>query len=411
MEFKDLLAQRRSCRAYLKTPVSREDVAELIQSARRAPVSCNLQVTQFIVVDDPVLLGRLTKEVGSKFAYSPCCIVVVQDPRITVVHESATMTTGMMVENMILRAEELGLATCPMAGFTHDERIKTILGIPKPLSVMLLLAVGYPDKSVSQAPLTKINIDDLYSYNGYGGMHFLNVSAKLDDYTIAELVDYRHRIAPVYLDRWRLATASPDMYAAAGSFISSRCPEAGNLLDLVSYDGEFLKWFHEHKPEWRLTASDYHPITTDFLQKALGCDAAKLTFENKIEPVGCKPTMISLVYKAEFTPQCNVLVQSAADLLDTDGLLFVAVYHEVLLKRVVRTVRNWINYVRNNRPINIYEQNPFYRIGPYKAPRISTCKKWFADAGLELVAFEQTPVGKRKNFARFYLAKKLPIAQ
>jgi nitroreductase len=143
MELLDALKTRRSHRSYHKDkPVPRETILELIAAARLAPSSCNLQLTQYVVIDDQALLDELAKSVSYKFEYAPACIVVIYDPRITVEHHSAVMTAGMEVENLLLRATELGLGACPLAGFSHDRKIKRRLGIPDHLELLLLISVG-----------------------------------------------------------------------------------------------------------------------------------------------------------------------------------------------------------------------------------------------------------------------------
>src|SRR3989338_8968832 len=145
MELFDILKKRRSVRKYENKKVGRDLIAELIKAAQLSPVSCNLQLTQYVVVDDEDLLARLGKDVSYKFRYSPTTVVVLVDSRITVERSSAITTAGMAIENMILRAIELGLATCPMAGFGKDEVIRRVLGIPDHMDIVLLLAVGYQD--------------------------------------------------------------------------------------------------------------------------------------------------------------------------------------------------------------------------------------------------------------------------
>ena len=53
MEFKELIAQRRSIRRFSDRPVPREVVDRLLAEALTAPSARNTRTTRFLVVDDP----------------------------------------------------------------------------------------------------------------------------------------------------------------------------------------------------------------------------------------------------------------------------------------------------------------------------------------------------------------------
>ena len=203
MELFDILKKRRSVRKYENKKVGRDLIAELIKAAQLSPVSCNLQLTQYVVVDDEDLLARLGKDVSYKFRYSPTTVVVLVDSRFTVERSSAITTAGMATENMILRAVELGLATCPMAGFGKDEVIKRVLGIPDYMNIVLLLAVGYQDMSVHQEPMVRLDYKEIYSFNAYE-MKTLNGSDKLKNHTPQPTSGLKVLIPPKHLQVYTL---------------------------------------------------------------------------------------------------------------------------------------------------------------------------------------------------------------
>jgi nitroreductase len=158
MELTEIFNKRRSYRQYLEKPVSLELIDELIKASSFAPVSCNLQLTQYIVVTDKEILDRLGKDVSYKFKYAPCSIIVLQDSRFSIERYSGIMSAGMAVENILLKAVELGLGTCPMAGFKKDKIIKKILNIPGYMDIVLAISVGYSDPSFNMADMQRISI-------------------------------------------------------------------------------------------------------------------------------------------------------------------------------------------------------------------------------------------------------------
>ena len=69
MEFKELIAQRRSIRRFSDRPVPREVVDRLLAEALTAPSARNTRTTCFLVVDDPALVARMAdmRDYGSAF--------------------------------------------------------------------------------------------------------------------------------------------------------------------------------------------------------------------------------------------------------------------------------------------------------------------------------------------------------
>ena len=57
MEFKELIAKRRSVRKFTDREVPREVVDRILAEALSAPSARNTRTTRFLVVDDPVIIG------------------------------------------------------------------------------------------------------------------------------------------------------------------------------------------------------------------------------------------------------------------------------------------------------------------------------------------------------------------
>ncbi|MGE5839331.1 MAG: nitroreductase family protein, partial [Deltaproteobacteria bacterium] len=78
-----LIQERRSIRKYKTKPVEPEKVHALVEAALRSPSSMGCNPWEFVVVEDPSLLGRLSdaKPQGSAFIRNaPLGIVVCADP-------------------------------------------------------------------------------------------------------------------------------------------------------------------------------------------------------------------------------------------------------------------------------------------------------------------------------------------
>src|SRR3989344_3270 len=368
MELIEVFKKRRSIRDYLKTPVPREMILDLLDSSTHAPVSCNLQLTQYIIVDDPDLLSRLAKEVSYKFNYTPCFIVVLQDTRFTVERLAGIMSAGMAVEHILLRAVDLGLSTCAMAGFTRDNKMRKILSIPSHMDIMLIICIGYQsDRDISSVP--KIPLEKRYSINTYGNLTTLNESANLSDHSIQDIIEYRSRIAPVYLDRFRLNSYNNIYYEEVFDFFSKSILSIAKgltILDLISYDGVFLKLLCENNinNHHKIISSDYLENNLRFFKDKFKIERLQINNQNELAGEKNSFDVVSFVFQASFTPNLEVLIENSSNALKSGGTFFITSVHESLYRKFGRSIKNLYKKVILRKTINIYENNPFYKIGP-----------------------------------------------
>lgn len=405
MELSEVFKKRRSSRHYLKKPVPRELLEELVISATKAPVSCNLQITQYIVVDDKEILDRLTKQVSYKFAYAPAYFIILYDPRFTVERNSIISSSAMSVENILLRAIDLGLSTCPMAGFDKDDTIRKIINIPRHIEILLIVSVGYADQSFEPLQPFKLDYKKVFSFNNYSGLKSLNASNDLNKQNTDDLIDYRSRISTVYLDRFRLNTYSEKYYGIAYDFWNKNIKNLNlkKVIDVLSYDGVFLRLLSKNK-DISITSSDYLKTNLSFFQKTFGCNVVNIDSNNNFntkEKYGCA----TLVFQLEFTPDPESLISSISNILEDKGLLFIFVSTEKWSKRFLKFILRQYRRFVLGKLNNIYEGNVFYKIGPraYISNKHieNICKKY----NLVMVKRETVEVGRGNKINSFALAK------
>ena len=85
MEFKELIAKRRSVRKFTDREVPREVVDRILAEALSAPSARNTRTTRFLVVDDPVLVARMAemRDYGSAFLKgAPLAVLVLGAARV-----------------------------------------------------------------------------------------------------------------------------------------------------------------------------------------------------------------------------------------------------------------------------------------------------------------------------------------
>ncbi len=164
MEFKELVACRRSIRKFSERPVPREVVDRMLAEALSAPSARNTRTTRFLVVDDPELLNRMSamRDYGSGFLKNaPLAIVVLGD----------TTTSDLWRENGAISATFLqlacvdeGLGSCWVhihgrprrkddpQGEQAADYLRTFLPIPAECEPLCAIAAGYSDFQPAPLP-------------------------------------------------------------------------------------------------------------------------------------------------------------------------------------------------------------------------------------------------------------------
>ncbi len=173
MEFDEVLRGRRSIRKFLDVPVEFDMIMEVIDAACQAPSAGNIQGWRFVLIHD-----RETKE-----KIAECCFEqywMNEAPYFIVVcsksdkykdfygdrgeHIYSHMDAAMAVQNLMLKAFELGLGTCFVGAF-EEEKIQEIIAAPSEVRIEAIIPIGYPDekpKIPEKEDLTNIIFFDEY---------------------------------------------------------------------------------------------------------------------------------------------------------------------------------------------------------------------------------------------------------
>ena len=150
MDYKTLVAARRSHRVFDKGELDGAQVQVVLRSALMSPTSRNNRGWQFVVVDSPADLDKLAdvKEQGATFIRDAALAVVVTgcpDRNDCWVEDGSIAAYSMQ-----LQAEDLGLASCWVQvrgrrlsdGTPASDVAKGILDIPEDMEVLCIIAFG-----------------------------------------------------------------------------------------------------------------------------------------------------------------------------------------------------------------------------------------------------------------------------
>ena len=185
METRENILSRRSIRNYLPTPVSKEDLQEILEAGTWAPSAVNLQPWYFVAIQSKEELAkmseimervanRLEPSLKARFANAPAVV----DETTTFVRnlggapvyilafqlkpdyenkaDMINLSIGAALENILLAAYDKGLATCwltaPVETLVGDE-LRDMFA-PGKGSLVALVTLGYPAKE-AKAPRRK----------------------------------------------------------------------------------------------------------------------------------------------------------------------------------------------------------------------------------------------------------------
>lgn len=154
METLDVIQQRCSLKGHFSgREVEADKINVILEAARVAPSARNTQPWRFIVVRRKNLVRELVKaafsEANQSAAEAPVIIILCARPNDDITRDGKEyylFDAGLAMENMLLAATDLGLATHPMTGVSEAE-IKKMLQIPDDIRVAALTPVAYPAES------------------------------------------------------------------------------------------------------------------------------------------------------------------------------------------------------------------------------------------------------------------------
>jgi len=162
MTVADAIRNRYSCRAYLDKPVEKDTLSRILEAARLAPSAKNLQDWRFVVVTDKNTKARLVQAANNQTFLETAGVIIaacsVSDHVMRCGQAVGPIDIAIALEHICLQATELGLATCWIGSFYAD-KVKSILGIPQEVTVVELMALGYPadkPKEPKREPMERI---------------------------------------------------------------------------------------------------------------------------------------------------------------------------------------------------------------------------------------------------------------
>jgi len=170
----ELIKKRRSIRAYKSIFVGNDKLLKVLEAGHYAPSAGNLQSWKFIVVKEKKAKEQIVEAALNQTWMSTAPVIIVvcanlekvkryystRGERLYCVQECAAA-----VENMLLAAEELGLATCWVGAF-DEVLLKRTLDIPDSSRPQAIITLGYADEKVPEP--SKYKLRDVVYFEKFG---------------------------------------------------------------------------------------------------------------------------------------------------------------------------------------------------------------------------------------------------
>lgn len=164
MDFKSLIAKRRSIRKFEPQAVPEEVIDRLVQATLTAPSSRNSRSTHLMIIRDVATIARMAemRDYGAAFMKSaPLVILVMGDTTVT---DKWLVNASISATMLQLACVDEGLGSCWVHvdgslcfkdnpdGPTADSFLREMLPIPAEMNILCAVAIGYTTFTPADLP-------------------------------------------------------------------------------------------------------------------------------------------------------------------------------------------------------------------------------------------------------------------
>jgi len=184
MEVREAMKKRRSVNSFLDKKVDLDIVAEILDIAKEAPSSGNLQNWKVVVIDDKDKKDKISSAcLNQKWINQAGVVLVICNDyeNVNKMYGSrgkdiySVQNCAAFIQNILIAATDIGLASCWIGSFELD-KVRMILKIPDDVRPEGIIALGYSDELKES---TRYPINNFTFIDEYGNKTSLKPPAKL----------------------------------------------------------------------------------------------------------------------------------------------------------------------------------------------------------------------------------------
>lgn len=395
-DFWRAIYERRSIRRFKSDAVPRDLVTQVLHAGIWAPSSCNYQMWDFVVVDDPAVNARLAA-LSSQMGNAPVNVIVSYGRDFSEDAWANIQSASAAVENMSLAAHVLGLGTFWITQTGDKEKVREVVGLPDDRLVVAVLAIGFPANPPRSGPKRR-PLTHVSHWNHYAGKSIPGSpdpeawdADSLAVYQRARVLNGLRHNKPRAWEVDALEKAL-DQLVPNGRDASSDAAHALRWLDVLPCTGIVTERLAKLRPGFRFDVVERTSEVADFVAQRVRPRAATFGWPraSSTMPPTALPTMsappdatydvVSCTYRLENLRAVDraALVADMARWLKPGGTLFVAFvsagsFHD--LAEWARARRGGLGGVE-------YVLAPDPSIGPFRSVRARDVEQFARTAGL-----------------------------
>lgn len=154
MDFLRVIRERRSIREYQDKPLPKGALEKILDAGRWAPSGLNNQPWRFFVIENRDKLLSLSKftKYAAIIANARLALCVFLDYGSLYNRDKDIMAVGACIENMLLAAHALGVASCWLGEIINRKKeVQEFLKIDEDLELMAVVTLGISAQDLSES--------------------------------------------------------------------------------------------------------------------------------------------------------------------------------------------------------------------------------------------------------------------
>lgn len=377
MNIEEAIFTRRTCRRFRKDPVPEETVRKLVDAARYAPSSCNLQLWDYVVVQD----AEVKREIATETRYvdlAPVAMFVSYGNNYTLENYAWVQSAAAAIMNMMLLAQGYGLGSCWVDTLGDTAKLRRILQLPPERDILALILFGYPEV-VPKAPRRR-GIDVILHWDHYKGRLNWPSSDDPDEWSMEQIRDFQ--MAKVR-NGARYDKPIPSEHAAVAEALGTFAPpNSVDWLDVLPLTGLYTEHIAREFPRAHLSFTEMTEQVVEFVTDRTPRSVDVQMYPDEFYATHNMYDVMTCMFRLESLPREERmrLLLELRRRIRSDGCLILTFVNRRSYYAPLRWARARVGHAGVE-----YALAPDPSLGPYRGISPGELRRDLADAGWKLV--------------------------